>query len=187
MNWPAILVIFFGFLSIVWIGASLLRGGTHSGSTRNRPEEQTAVSALRAEPCPPDVVARVFERGDSDFISGQHSPEAEQLFRRERKRLAYLWLRHTRHQLASVRRFHAGMARKSANLNPAVEIRIVFDCALVSGMCWLLAAAIYFFGPVHARGMARYTSELSVRLWSLAGKSAEIPQSPPADFARSGG
>ena len=186
MSLPAVLVILLGFLFIVLIGFSLIRGGARSGSMRNRSEEQTA-AALSAGPCPPEVLERIFEPGDSDFIARQHSREAQELFHRERKRLAYLWLRQTRREIAHVRQFHAEIARKSANLNPGTEFKIALDCLLVSGMCWLMAVAIYFLGPLHTRGMARYASDLSAQLWSLAGKSTEIPQSPPADLARSGG
>lgn len=186
MSWPALLVVLLGFLFIVLIGFSLLRGGARSGSTRNRSEEQPA-AAWRAGPCPPEVLERIFDREDSDFIAREHSPRAQELFHRERKRLAYLWLRQTRHEIAHVRRFHAEMARKSANLHPGTEIRIAVDCLLVSAMCWLLAVAIWFLGPIPTRGMARYASGLSAHLWILAGKSAGIPQSPPADLARSGG
>ena len=186
MSLPAILVILLGSLFIVWIAFSLLRGRARSGSTRNRSEEQTT-AALPAGPCPPQVLERIFERGDSDFIARQHSREARELFHRERKRLAYLWLRQTRHKIANVRQFHAEMARKSKDLNPGTEIKIALDCLLVSAMCWLMAVAIYFLGPIYIRGMARYASDLSAQLSGLAGKSAGIPQSPPADLARSGG
>ena len=185
MSLPAVLVILLGFLFLVLIGFSLTRGGARSGSARNRSEEQTA-AALPAGPCPPEALERIFEPGDSYFIARQHSREAQELFHRERKRLAYLWLRRTRHEIANVRQFHAEIARQSAHLNPGTEFKIALDCLLVSGMCWLMAAAIYFLGPLHTRGMARYASDLSAQLWSLAGKPAGIPQSPPANLARSG-
>lgn len=180
------LVILLGFLFIVWIGFSLIPGGAQSGTRRKRPEEQTA-AALRAGLCPPEVLERIFEPGDSDFIARQPSREAQELFHRERKRLAYLWLRQTRHEIASVRQFHAEMARKSTELDPVTEVKIAVDCMLVSGMCWLMAVAIYFLGPIHTRGMAHYASDLSAQLWSMAEKSAGIPQSQPANLARSGG
>jgi len=183
---PAILVVLLGFLFLVGIGFLLLRGETRSGSARNRSEERTT-AALRAGPCPPEVLERIFQREDSDFIARQHSRGAQELFCRERKRLAYLWLRQIRHEIAHVRRFHTEIARKSTDLNPGMEIKIAVDCMLVSGMCRLMAGAIYFLGPIHTRGMARYTSDLSAQLWSLAEKSAGIPQPPPADLARSGG
>jgi len=186
VSWPAVLVVLLGFLFLVGIGFSLLRGGARSESTRNRSEEQTA-AALPAAPSPPEVLERIFEPGDSDFVARQHSRGAQKLFHRERKRLAYLWLRQIRQEVANVRRFHAEMARKSANLHPGTEIRIAVDCLLVSAVCWLLAVAIFFLGPIHARGMARYASDLSAQLWSLAGKSAGIPQSQPTDLARSRG
>ncbi|MBZ5539112.1 MAG: hypothetical protein LAN61_01190 [Acidobacteriia bacterium] len=186
MSWPAILVILLGFLFIVLIGFSFMREGAQSGSTRNRSEEQTA-AAMPAVPCPPEVLERIFDREDSDFIAREHSRGAQELFHRERKRLAYLWLRQTRHEIANVRRYHAEIARKSTDLNPGTEIKIAVDCLLVSGMCWLMAVAIYFLGPIHTRGMARYVSDLSTQLWGLAGKSAGIPQSPSANLPRIGG
>jgi hypothetical protein len=184
---PAIFVTLFAFLFIVWIGFSLLRReGAQSKNAPNLPEEPSA-GALRAGPCPPEVLERIFEPGDSDFIARQHSCDAQQLFHRERKRLAYLWLRQTRHEIANIRQFHAEMARKTADLSPGTELKIAVECMLVSGMCWLMAVAIYFLGPIHTGGMARYASDLSARLWSMAEKSAGIPQSPPDTLARSGG
>lgn len=180
------LVILLGFVFIVWIGFALLRRGAQSGNTRNRPEDQTG-AALRAGPCPPEVLERIFEPGDSDFIARQRSREAQELFHRERKRLAYLWLRQTRHDISNIRQLHAETARKSTDLSPGTELKIAVDCMLISGMCWLMAVAIYFLGPIHTRGMAHYASDLSAQLWSMAEKSAGIPQSQPANLARSGG
>jgi hypothetical protein len=186
VSWPALLVVLLGFLFIVSIGFSLLRGEARSGSTRNRPGDQPA-AALHAGPCPPEVLERIFDPGDSDFIARQHSHEAQELFHRERKRLAYLWLRQTRQEIANVRQFHTETARKSTDLNPGTELKIAVDCILVSGMCWLMAVAIYFLGPIEMRSMARYTSALSAQLWRMTEKSAGIPQPPPDNLARSGG
>lgn len=180
------LVILLGILFIAGIGFSLMRGGLQSRSMRNQTEEQTP-TALRGGPCPPEVLERIFGGEDSDYIGRQHSREAQELFHRERKRLAYLWLRQTRHEIRSIRQLHTKTVRKSTDLNPGTEIKIAFECMLVSGMCWLMAITIYFLGPLQTRNMARYTNDLSAQLWSMTEKSAEIPQSSPDNLARSGG
>ena len=185
MSLPAIIAIVFAALFISWIVFSLLRWGKHSQDAANPAEKQFSVGAPGAAACPREVLERIFHRQDLDFVARQDSREAVDLFQRERKRIAHLWIRQIRQEIAGVREVHAAMARKNADLDPATELKVALEYLLVLGLCWLMTFAIYFLGPVHTRGMARYASELAADLSSLAGKCA--PQSRAENFTRGGG
>jgi hypothetical protein len=183
----AITAIAFAALFILWIGFSLLRWGKRSRGAYNVAEKQFSVGEPRVPVCPREVLDRIFQREDLDFVARQDSREALELFRCERKRIAHFWLRQIRQEIAGIRQAHVAMARESSNLNPATELKVALECMLVSGLCWLMTVAIYFLGPVHTRGLAHYASELAADLSSVVGKSTMTPQARAENPTRGGG
>ena len=187
MSLPAIIAIAFAALFILWIGFSLLRWGRHSRDAYHLAEKQFSVKGPGASVCPREVLDRIFQREDLDFVARQDSREALELFRRERKRIAHLWIRQIRQEIAGIRQVHVAMVRESSDLDPATELKVALEYLLVSGLCWLMTVAIYFLGPVHTRGLARHASELAADLSSVVGKSAMTPQARAENLTRGGG
>ena len=173
MSLPALIAIAFAALFILWIGFSLLRWGKHSRDPYDKAEKQFPVGVPR---CPRVVLDRIFKREDLDFVARQDSREALELFQRERKRIAHFWIRQIRQEISGIRQAHVAMVRERSDLDPATELKVALEYLLVSGLCWLMTAAVYFLGPVHTRRLAHRATELAADLSSAVGKSVMRPQ-----------
>lgn len=184
MSLPALIAIAFAALFILWIVFSLLRGPAPFPKTGDKATNDVFLRSPESEVCRREVVARLFEREDLDFVMREGSREALALFQRERKRIAYFWIRQIRQEIGRIREDHVSMVRKSVDLHPSTEFKVAFDYLTVWVLCWLMTFAIYFLGPVHTRGMARYVNELAADLSSVVGKSALTSYS--ADFKAGG-
>jgi hypothetical protein len=147
-------------------------GAIGSFDRRRRPPARDGV-VLGAEPL--QIVERIFDSGDQEFINRQNAPPIHDLFLRERRALAVSWLRQTRQQLSILMSYHLKSARNDAGLKPAMELRIAAEYCMFVMVCRALIGLIWLRGPFNLhRGVGyaiRTASELcqiSVEIFSKA-------------------
>jgi hypothetical protein len=128
------------------------------------------------EICPPEFVAQIFSPDDWHFVEGVESPLVAQLFRRERKAVALLWVQQTLAGIAQIMREHVEAARGSHDVEFASEAKIFLQHAQLQFACGILYLCIELAGPQGLRGVAVYTDALSRRI-AEAGQSLKAATS----------
>lgn len=116
------------------------------------------------DPCPPEIVARIFSSEDWEFVTATKSLQLEKLFRRERKRVALAWVHQTSTSIRRIMREHTQATRQSQDLHIATETKVVLLYAQLMFLCGALFLAIQSAGPQRVRGLAVYADTLSQRL-----------------------
>jgi hypothetical protein len=154
-------------VSIVIIGIVLLLGLAAKGWLAARDLQETALAASETEPappCPESFVSRVFSRGDWEFVRGLDAYGIERLFRRERKKVALVWVSQTSMMIRKVMREHAEAARQSTNLEFTTELNILVQFLMLMIVCGMLSVAIAAAGPLFLGGLAHFAQRLSQRV-----------------------
>jgi hypothetical protein len=116
------------------------------------------------EPCPEEFITRVFSSSDWDFVRGVKSPIIKDLFQRERKKVALVWIRQTSKGIRQVLRQHTTAARQSQNLEPLTEFKIVSQFLALIAACSVLSLCVHVAGPLSAGWLARFAQRLAVRV-----------------------
>jgi hypothetical protein len=153
-------------VSIVIIGIALLLLAA-KGWLAARDLQETAPAASETEPappCPESFVSRVFSRGDWEFVRGLDAHGIERLFRRERKKVALVWVSQTSMMIRKVMREHAEAARQSTNLEFTTELNILAQFMMLMIVCGMLSVAIAAAGPLFLGGLAHFAQRLSQRV-----------------------
>jgi hypothetical protein len=114
--------------------------------------------------CPPEFVSRIFSIDDSKFVSATKSPQLRQLFRRERRAVALLWVQQTSAAIQRIMHEHLQLARVSHDLEFATEVQLFLLYAELMLICGLLFVAIQSAGPASLRSLAIYADAHSQRL-----------------------
>jgi len=120
--------------------------------------------ATAAPPCPESFVSSVFSRDDWEFVRGLKADGIERLFRRERKKVALVWVRQTSMMIRKAMREHAEAARQSENLEFTTEVNILAQFLVLMVVCGILSVAIEAAGPLFLGGLARFAQRLSQRV-----------------------
>lgn len=134
-----------------------------------------------SEPCPEEVVERVFSRSDWEFVRGLKAQGIERLFRQKRKTIALVWVGQTSALMQRVIGEHARAARQSKDLKISTEINIVAQFVVLMAVCGILSAAIQIAGPMSLGGLAHFAQKLAQRMSRLqesfqAGLLANAPE-----------
>jgi hypothetical protein len=116
------------------------------------------------ETCSPEIVSRIFSANDLKFISGFESPGLERLFRRERTAVALHWVQETSAIISRILQRHLEASRRSADLEIAMEARILLQYARLKLNCGILFALIGLLGPQRLAGAALHTERLTQRI-----------------------
>jgi hypothetical protein len=152
-----------GAVLLLLLTAAALKGWLASRPLISGPagEEDTT------EPCPEELVNRVFSRTDWDFVHGLRAGGIERLFEQERKKVALVWVRQTSRMVRKVMDEHAQAARQSKNLKISTEIDIFGQFLMLMAVCAILSAAIQLAGPLRLGGLAYFAQRLSQRMSKL--------------------
>ena len=110
-------------------------------------EARQALNSLQAGLLPPEIVGRVFDRRDLDFVTSSAGRQVQDLFVEERRRLALIWIRQLRSNVLSLKGFHSGHSRSYAGLNVRAEVGLAFSFASLLVLCRTLEAVFYLNGP----------------------------------------
>ena len=147
-----ILFVTIGGLLLFAVGSFAFRRRVEGGSIALVQARQ-ALNVLQAGLLPADLVARIFDRADLDYVEMQCSPELHDLFMEERKRVALLWVSRVRKQVVNLKKFHLGSSRFYARLNVGTELSLAFDFARVLFACRMLELFVQVRGPYAAPRM----------------------------------
>ena len=153
-----------GALGIGFLLVSLLLLIGLKGLLTARELEQECASVqdgLEGELGTMELAERIFSPADWKLIQGQGSVELTELFRRERRAVALLWVRHTSRQIRQIIREHTEAARSSRNVDFWTELRLFGRYLELRLTCGMLYAAIQAGGPLWLRGLAMHAQELS--------------------------
>lgn len=113
-------------------------------------EARQALNSLQTGLLPPEIVGRVFDRRDLDFVTSASGTEVQDLFLAERQRMALIWIRQLRSNVLSLKGFHSGHSRSYAGLNVRAEIGLAFSFASLLVLCRTLETVFYLNGPYAA-------------------------------------
>ena len=133
-------------------------------ASRSLQPQRAATEEDASEPCPAELVDRVFSRTDWDFVCGLKARGIARLFQQERKKVALAWVGQTSALIRRVINEHARAARQSKNLEIATEINIVTQFLVLMAVCGILSAAIQIAGPMSLGGLAHFAQQLSQRM-----------------------
>jgi len=149
----------------------LMRPRRAEGGSTALVQARQALSTLQGGLLPAEMVARVFDRTDLDYVESQGSPELRKLFLNERTRVALLWISRVREQLLSLRQFHAGSARFYAQLNPLTELSLLFDFSRLLLACRMLQVFVYVGGPYAAPRVVGATAAVAAKVCNVSQES----------------
>lgn len=150
---------------LVWL--LKLRGDTGDGTSYEEAEE--ALNSLRGELLPAGLVQRILGPADFAFVANEGSAQIQQHLEEERKKLAIMWLGHTREQVDRLFRFHLRFARQQSDLNPADEFKLSFAYFLFLAAHAALLNSIRLRGALGGRRMVGFTTDVAERVCAAAG------------------
>ena len=183
MTTSTILPILLGLLVILAAGYFLLRDRRGIAPSADHDSGSGTDGEVSTPWVPARVAEKIFEPADFEFVQESRSIEALNLFQRERRKLALLWLKHIRHLAERVIQNHAQKVRVSRRLDPAAEFQIAIRYYCLLGICGLVWFLLHLLGPVRIRYLAHYAATLSSRLLgitngatvALSGQSDQLP------------
>lgn len=147
-------------------------------------EARQAVNSLRLNLLPVELVDRVFAQNDLDFVMSKSGRQVQELFRRERRKIALSWVAQLRHQILSLKEFHSGQSRLYAELNLRTELALALNFASLLALCRLMQVAFYFRGPYAARHIIGPAMSAASRVCAVSEKSLAF-LGPPDRSVRS--
>jgi len=125
--------------------------------------------------CRKEQLDRIFGCEDWEFIRNSTSKRVQQLFRKERKRIALSWLSRLRSEARTGMHLHVARVRASEELEPLTELRLAIEYYAFQAKCGLIAAILLLGGPIALRNMVGQAESLSNNLRGMleAGLKAE--------------
>jgi hypothetical protein len=173
---PIALLIAFVLLALLLLVG--IRGVSAARERSSRSDVPFSEDGSELSLCPPEFVSRIFSSDDSEFVSATRSPQLRQLFRRERKAVALLWVQQTSAAVQRIMDEHRQLARVSRNLEFVTEAKLLLLYAELMLICGALFAAIQSAGPLSLRRLAIYADAHSQRLAQVqqSFKAASTPR-----------
>ncbi len=156
-----------GLLLMAVLAVWVLRARARNRALAEPSEGLKDIDVFPLEVVPQRLTDRLFGEEDWIFISAQGSARLRRLFLQQRTELSLAWVRTVRANAKKLIHAHLTATRVSLQLEPLVELKVGADYLLFVMLCQLIALAISLRGPVHLRGLIRYTDGLSERLHEL--------------------
>ena len=119
-------------------------------------QARNALSSLQTGLLPAELVERVFAKDDLRFVASSAGVKVQEVFLRERKRLALSWIAQVRTQVLSLKEFHSGQSRLYARLDVRTEVAVALSFASLLILCRALQATFYVRGPYAAPRMVGF-------------------------------
>ncbi|HEY4878386.1 MAG TPA: hypothetical protein VIH97_04630 [Candidatus Acidoferrales bacterium] len=141
------------------------------GSAHQFVEARSSLQTLEQGLLPRDMIARIFDRQDLQYVTTKVPAEIRGLFLAERKRISLSWVRRVRQEVVNLMHFHRAHSRFYVQLSLPTEIRLAFDFAGLLLACRLLEAIFYLRGPYAAPRMVNLTASAAMRLCVESEKS----------------
>ncbi|MFY9753931.1 MAG: hypothetical protein WAJ92_14910 [Candidatus Acidiferrales bacterium] len=174
------LLFFVGVGVLLLVGLYFLLRGHPAGSARPGDsalavvEARNALETLQDSLLAPELISRIFAKEDCDFVTEAAPGQIREMFLRERRRIALLWIVRVRRQIASLLRLHRSEARFHAQLNFAKEVALLADFGVLLLSCRTLQLSIFLRGPYGARPLAGKTVLAAARLCDVTGRSLDF-------------
>jgi hypothetical protein len=149
-------------------------------------EARDAVASLRTGLLPAELVARVFAQDDFDFVS-KSGYQVQEMFRKERKRIALSWVAQLRRQILNLKEFHSGQSRLYARLDIRSEIFLALNFASLLAVCRVLQVLFYLRGPHAARGLVGSAISAAGKVCTVSERSLAFLTPAEHGFRRSAG
>jgi hypothetical protein len=164
------LLVGFALLIILYF---FVRGGKGSaeGSAQQLREARQTLDSLQFGLLPGDLVHRIFETGDLEYVRRTAPPRIQALFLAERKDISLAWVRRIRRAIVELMRFHRGHARLYSQLSLSTEVLLAVNFARLLMVCRLLEIALYLRGPYAAPGMVRTVATAAGRVCTISENS----------------
>jgi len=143
-----------------------------------------AISSLRTGLLPMDLVDRVFAQDDLNFVISKSGKQVRELFRRERKRMALLWVDQVRRHVSSLREFHSGQSRLYARLNLRTELGLALQFSSLLVLCRVLQAIFYVQGPYSARHVVGPAVSVAGKVCAVSERSLAFLEPTGSDAFR---
>jgi hypothetical protein len=141
------------------------------GSSKALVEARQALDSLQVGLLPAELVGRIFAKEDFEYVR-HHSPRhVQEMFCRERKKIALAWVDQVRNQMGSLKRFHLGAARFYAKLSFKTEMALALEFLALLVACRALQAFVYVRGPYAAQRMVGATAAAAARLCRVSEKA----------------
>jgi hypothetical protein len=154
------------------------------GTSKVLVEARQALSSLQVGLLPPELVGRIFAREDFEYVLSHTPKHVQEMFCRERKKIALAWVDQVRSQIGTLKRFHLGAARYYAKLNFRAEMALAFDFAALLLACRALQVFLYVRGPYAAPRMVRTTVAAAAKLCGVSERAlAFLTPGPLGAFA----
>ena len=106
----------------------------------------------------PAVVSGIFSNEDEQFIVSEGDEQVNDLFRRERKRLALRWIDRQKQEASGAMIRHRNASGRAADLLPANEVKLFLRYARLKVTFEFLAVSVWLVGPQRLRGLAEETN-----------------------------
>jgi hypothetical protein len=143
-------------------------------------EARTSLQTLQEGLLPANLLNRIFDRRDLDYVSGQSSPDIRQLFLSQRRAISLMWVRRVRSEILNLMHFHRSHSRFHTNIGILAEMRLALDFAALLILCRILEAVFSFRGPYAAPRMAQSVVSAASRLCAASEKSLAFLNAPNA-------
>lgn len=170
-----------GFLFSLYIFAR--RGARVEGSAEDVLKARQALMALQTGLLPPEMVERIFAKGDYEYVMAGNVPSVHQLFLAERRKIALLWVSQIRRQILNLRRFHLGSARFYSRLSMRTETRLAFEFFTLLGICRALQLALHLRGPYASPSMVGRAAAAAAKVCDISEKSMSFVKAAQLDAA----
>lgn len=141
------------------------------GSSGALVEARQALSTLQLGLLPSQLVARIFAKGDFEYVASAAPKKVQQLFLDERKMVALCWVNQVRTQILSLRRFHRGSARAYARLSVKTELNLALSFASLLLACRALQVLVYARGAYAAPRMIGAMASAAARVCRISEES----------------
>jgi hypothetical protein len=160
-----------GGLLVFLLALARRKSARVEGCGREFVEARHALQTLQWGLLPENVIERLFDRGDLQYVTSETPPEIRKLFLAERKRIALTWVERIRREIRNLMHFHLGYSRFQAKLKLRTELRLALDFVLLLLACRALQLVLYVRGPYSAPGMVEAAAGAAARVCSISEKS----------------
>ena len=114
-----------------------------------------------------------------NFVRRENPRVAQDLFLKERGKIAVSWVDQIRRQILSLKEFHLGSARLYARLDFATELRLAVEFAVLLWTCRALRVLLYLRGPYAAPQIVGTMAATATRVCEISERSLAFLKQPP--------
>ena len=127
---------------------------------------------------PTNLLNRIFDRRDLDYIDGQAAPDIRRLFLSQRQAISLMWIRRVRSEILNLLHFHRSHSRFHTNISILTEIRLALDFAGLLFVCRILETIFSWRGPYAAPRLVQSVATAASRLCTASEKSLAFLKVP---------